>query len=336
MDRTLEIVLKRFYDTTRKVNGLKTDDYNKISSFFSDYYGGKSFDRIDYQVLNTSIENILKDEEFVVNIIDGVKSYPNDKAKLSERLELFLDYLEKKYKYKYSKRAFENFKIKEKNERLLLMLKYLHTGDKTRADIAEEFGISERTVSDYINVLQDGFSFLGTEMSIQGVDRGTNKYRSLIHPTFLALNSSEIYSLTVGLKLLSKDTVFEQSLGRVADLVYEQLSQSAQEMIDIHKDDTVYFKEDEMKFINSMKLGQMQESPYSYFLKEPIECIVTYWDKEKFEYKGILKLTEASEGNIYDKVELVNGNDSIILYMDKIMRIDRADKEEYFEGLKIT
>lgn len=333
MERTLEFELKRFFQTNKKIYKLKDDDYNNLESFFWDYYGGKAYDRIDFKVQDKGIERILEEDDFLLNIIEGVRSYPNDKAKLSERLELFLDYLEKKYKFTYNKRAFENFKIKEKNERLLLMLKYLHSGDKSRADIAEEFGISERAVSDYINKLQDGFEFLGTQMSIQGLDRGTNKYRSLIHPTFLALNSSEIYALTVGLKLLSKDTVFEESLGRIADLVYEQLSETSKEMIDVHKDNTVHFKADEMKFINSMKLGQMQDSPYSYFLKEAIECIVSYRDNEKVEYhKGILKLAQPSEGNIYDKVVIFNGDESIVLEMDKIMKIERMDKEEYFEG----
>ena len=156
-----------------------------------------------------------------------------------------------------------------------MMLKYLHSGEKSRSDIAEDFGISERTVADYISTLQDGFSFLGTEMNIRGLERTTNKYNSLIHPIFSALNSSEIYSLTVGLKLLSKDTVFEESLGRIANLVYEQLSENSKEMIDKHKDDTVSFGNDKMKFIDSRKLGQMHDSPFAYFLKEPIECIVT-------------------------------------------------------------
>ena len=47
-------------------------------------------------------------------------------------------------------------------------------------------------------------------------------------------------------------------------------------MIDNHKNDNVYFGNDSMKFIDSRKIGQMSDKPFTYFLKEPIECIVKW------------------------------------------------------------
>ena len=332
MERTLAYELKRFYENNKKLKAVKKEDYENLVSFFDSYYGGKSIDREEYGIMDTSMGGILSDSsDFIINIVQGVKSYPNDKSKLSERLEIFLNHLNNKYDLEYNENIFENFKIKDKNERLLMMLKYLHSGEKSRSDIAEDFGISERTVADYISTLQDGFSFLGTEMNIRGLERTTNKYNSLIHPIFSALNSSEIYSLTVGLKLLSKDTVFEDSLGRIANLVYEQLSDNSKEMIDKHKEDTISFGNDKMKFIDSRKLGQMHDSPFAYFLKEPIECIVTYNDGGKYiNSKGILKLAKPSIGNKYNKVIIENVEGAIILDMDKVMSIKRVDEQDYF------
>jgi|LSQX01.3.fsa_nt_gb predicted DNA-binding transcriptional regulator YafY len=185
------------------------------------------------------------------------------------------------------------------------MLKYLHAGGKTRSQIAEDFGVSERTVSDDIATLQDGFNFLGTDMKINKLERGSNEYKSIIHPIFLAMNSAEIYSLTVGLKLLSRDTVFEDSLNRIANAVYEQLSLTSKDMIDEHVDDTLYFQDDSMQFIDSRNLGQMNNRPFTYFLKEPLLYKVFYIkDGENLEAQGILRLKDPSKGSLYDRLIL--------------------------------
>ena len=52
---------------------------------------------------------------------------------LSERLEILLLHLKKYYKFEYGDNIFENFKIKDKTERLLMMLKYLFTDSWTVA-----------------------------------------------------------------------------------------------------------------------------------------------------------------------------------------------------------
>ena len=334
MEVTLAYELQRLHKSSKKNNGLKKEDYENLILFFGSYYGGKAIGKKGSEILDAKIIDILKDSnDFIFNVIQGVKSYPNDKYKLSERLDILLVHLKKKYELNYSESIFDNFKIKDKNERLLMMLKYLHSGEKSRSDIAEDFGISERTVADHLLTLQDGFSFLGSEMKIQELERGTTKYRSLIHPVFLALNSSEIYSLTVGLKLLSKDTVFENTLGRIADAVFEQLSEDSKEMINKHKTDNVTFDNDEMKFINSLELARKHDSPFTYYLKEPIECVVTYdEDGNHVKYQGILRLTEASIGNIYNKVIIVNDEESIILKKDNVINIRRADEEKYFKN----
>lgn len=333
MERTLIYELNKLKQIKRKGFGLGKDDYDNLILFFENYYGGKAADRKEYEVLSKNIYELLNDSsDFVFNIIQGVKSYPNDKYTLSERLEILLSHLQIHYKLEYEENIFENFMIKDKNERLLRMLKYLHSGEKSRSEIADDFGISERTVADNLAEMQDGFTFLGTEMKIHSLQRGTNKYKSLIHPVFLALNSAEIYSLTVGLKLLSNNTVFEDSLGRIANAVYEQLSQNSKDMITNHMDDTVRFDNDNMKFIDSRRIGQISDKPFAYFLKEPIQCTVIYVEKgNRVESNGLLKLAEPSIGNIYDKVILDGEEGSIILDMEDIISIHRADKDIYFK-----
>ncbi|MBM7615603.1 hypothetical protein [Alkaliphilus hydrothermalis] len=333
MKGTLAWEIRKLYENSRKNGGVKKEDYENLVSFFENYYGGKTRDRETLEVLDISMMDLLRDEsEFMFNVLQGVKSYPNDKCKLSKRLEVFLAHLKIKYGFNYSDNIFENFKVNDKNQRILLMLKYLHSGEKSRSDIAEDFGISERTVAEDLSILQNGFTFLGTEMNIRGLERGTNKYKSIIHPIFLAANSAEIYALTVGLKLLSKGTVFEESLGRISNVIYEQLSENSKRMIDQHEDEIVTFDNGSLKFIDSSRLVQMIETPFAYFLKDPVECIITYREEgRQVKYIGTLKLARASKGNIYNKVILENNEETIILDMENILSIRRVDEDIYFE-----
>lgn len=62
-----------------------------------------------------------------------------------------------------------------------------------------------------------------------------------------------------------------------------------------------------------------------------MDCIVTYGEEGRtIQNKGILRLSKPSEGNIFDTVELVSKDSTIIINIDKIIRIERADKDEYF------
>ena len=148
---------------------------------------------------------------------------------------------------------------------------------KSREEIADHFGISERQLNDDLKILLDGFEFMDCSMQINKIVRKKNTYNSVIHPVFLALRTDEIYSLTVGLKLLSRGTVFEQSLGHIADIVYKQLSRYAKEVADCHAEEhKMDFEEEDLTFISSEKYMERTSRAFAYFLKEPINCIVTY------------------------------------------------------------
>ena len=78
------------------------------------------------------------------------------------------------------------------------------------------------------------------------------EYTSPVHPVFLALNSAQIYALTIGMKLLSKDTVFEHALSSVSDEIYNQLTDFDKDMISQQPEskDSVFDKS-KRKFVDS-------------------------------------------------------------------------------------
>ncbi|MGI1658230.1 MAG: helix-turn-helix transcriptional regulator [Desulfitobacterium sp.] len=256
----------------------QNDQEKALSAFFENYYGGKDNPTVRLNILHTSIGEYLEMlEDFTANIYDGVKSYPNAKHTLVAHLNHLLQHLKGRYSISYEVSFLSNFNYREKSERLLKMLKYLHSGERKRSQIADEFGISERALADDLKTLQEGYEFMDTTMQISELKRGSNTYQSLIHPTFLALNTSEIYALTVGLKLLSKDTVLEDTLDTLANKIYKQLSSTAKEIVDQQADElSLSFEEEELKFTNTYDLMKRRNTPFAYFLKEELPCRVMY------------------------------------------------------------
>jgi hypothetical protein len=333
LGETIHSELQRFQRNSKKHRGITQEDLEILLQFFKGYYGGKDETEIREKVLEIGLDEILESpDDFIYNITQGIKSYPRDKAVLTDRMIRFLDYLETRYDVSFKKQEFENFKINSQSERLLQILKYLHSGDKNRAQIADAFGISERTLSEDLTILIDGFEFLGTEMKISKLERGTNNYKSHIHPVFLPLNSAEIFALTVGLKITGKDTVFEEIFNRIADLIYKQLSYSAKDMIDNSNYHKGSFEDEPLKFINSFEAQHKKDMQYSYFIKDSTKCNIEFrQDGEIRKEACVIELIESEQGFHLDKIRVRSDNKDFELEIKDIISIERADKGEYFK-----
>ena len=249
------------------------------------------------------IEKIAeRQDHFIIGLDEGISSYTNNKYILVCRLEKLTEHLNKKYGLSINTLSYEKYKCEGKTERLLRLLKYMHSGEKSREEIAEHFGISERQLNNDLKLLQDGFEFMDCSMQINRIVRKKNTYNSIIHPVFLALRTDEIYALTVGLKLLSRGTVFEQSLSHIADMVYKQLSEYAKEMADRNAEENkIDFEEEDLTFISSQKYMERTSRAFAYFLKEPINCIVTYLENGNREViRGTMHLIGDSDN--FDRI----------------------------------
>lgn len=261
----------------------RTAHAEQLKNWFAGYYGGIDESMEKKKILKQKLSLIIGDPEaFMADLISGIRSYPKDKSQVALRIEHLLKYLQKNYSVSFDLKAMENYKTKSQEERLLRILRHLHSGSHSRAEIAETFGISERQLSGDLKTLQNGFEFLDTSMEILNLERGSNTYSSTIHPIFLSMNMSEIFALTVGLKLLGRDTLWESTLNGISDLVYRQLSDHAREIVDNHSEQNrIGFGEKAMRFVGSDKLMDEENRPFLYFMKEPIECEVTFYQDQK-------------------------------------------------------
>ncbi|MCD6435041.1 MAG: winged helix-turn-helix transcriptional regulator [Clostridiales bacterium] len=295
----------------------------KLKKWFEHYYQSN---------IEISIGEIVGNpDEFAIKIIEGIRSFPNDKYKLSLRIEQLVDYLKREFNLIIEIDEIENFKYKDRNERLMKILRYLHEGNKSRAEIAETFGISERTLSEDLKDLFNGYEFMGTTMKISEMKRGSNTYRSLIHPVFHAFHMKEIYAMTIGMKLMGKGTVFESDFNRISSQVYTQLSDVAKDMIDeAALEVDLKFYEDSMHFMNTAEIAKEMGKPYTYYLKEPIQCKVIYKvDGEVEEAVGIIKLSN-NDKSLGKKIIMKTDQNTFEIDIENIIKIDRTDWDIYF------
>lgn len=291
---TLRDEIIRFGDKLRFVDaGQRRKIVKMLQSFFEDHW------EIDGEF--AKVKNQL--DHFLQITQDGILSYRRDKNKLNENIRRFFIHLNEGHNLNVDlDLLFPQNKFLEKHERIIKLLKYLHEGAKTRGEISEYFGISERVLSNDLNELRNGdYSFLGYNMKINLI-RGENTYDSTIHPVFMPLNLSEVYAMTVGLKMTGKGTIFEDVFDYIADSIYAQLSnygkrcmsQKAEEVgIDFHDNQNKAYRfEDDLL---NRQLERGRKGMYAYFLKSGSPCEIEY-------------MTEAGINKITGQIKFVNNH----------------------------
>ncbi len=117
-------------------------------------------------------------------------------------------------------------------ERRIELLKLLQGKEMRTGELAEYFGVDERTIRDDVDALRVGMKVLGVNIKIDSKHEGSQKhyYKSTVHPIFLALNASQLYLL---LKLL--ENAMLQPRGEVYEhifhQVYSQITDYAEELV---------------------------------------------------------------------------------------------------------
>jgi len=184
----------------------------------------------------------------------------------------------------------------DKRERQITLLKELHGEPKTIAMLTEEFAISDRTLRNDLNELENGIEFLGQAIkpTIQrGGRNGQVSYSSTVHPIFLPLNMTEVYALTVGLKKVAKGTPYEGILGDMADWIYSQLSDYGQNLI--QKSLLAQKNQNMISFSHDRSSGFMDEK--EMFIQKR-QHRLAYLEKRRFTYKKGLTILLDRDGEV--------------------------------------
>jgi len=180
-----------------------------------------------FSMYESILERIKEPDALIAELSERLRSTQQGKPDAVRRVIRLLTYLNWKYDAGLDVSTFDFFTWDNDNDRILTMLKYVHDKSHSRQEIADALGVTLRTTNDDIAKLKNGFSFMGTEIKIDDAKKGD--FGSLVHPVFLALNTAEIFILTVGLSMLAEDTVFESKVFSLAGQIMNQLSPGTKE-----------------------------------------------------------------------------------------------------------
>lgn len=289
-----EVLFKDRYES--KYNPDNTTEI--LHNLFGEYYDAK-LDRISKEYT-----------DFIETIIAAFQEYKVNTYYMALRVKRVLEFCNQNYKTEYNLDFLKQFLCRDDIERKLMLLKELHETQMTKQELADLYAVSDKTISNDIAELRNEFSFMGSTMKIENVERKVPVYSSKINPVFMALDTGEIYALTIALKKLSKNTVFESTLCNIADKVYTQLSQYSKRIIDERaEEESLTFEQRELKFFSTADCIRENSLSFEYFLKEHEPCVVTYLDN------GEMK---KSEGKLYlsdemDKIVLRTENQEFLI-----------------------
>lgn len=294
--------------------------------------------RDEYQILynyflqqEIALEADLREnmDKLLIKCADGISSYTRDKGR--RILNNFFDFVKQTYQLDIElEDYFPVFDTLEKSERMVALLKYLQE-PRTRSEIAEHFHISERALANDLTELQSGFTFLGYTMKIE-LNRRKNTYDSTIHPIFLPLNLSEVYALTVGLKLIGRNTVFGDIFYYIADSIFQQLSDYAKQRIAGKAEEKGisfnYFPpmayRDEEQIIAS---GRNQL--LAYFLKSGAPCKIEYNTESGIQtITGNVDYAKSGRAYAIDRIIIKNETQQIEIGYEQILSIQFDSSEK--------
>ncbi len=290
--------------------------------------------------LDMTLEEIKADPEaFTREIDDFIASKMKDKYSYALRFDHLIQYLNGVGETNLSNEFLKRYKYKDADRRRLAILKYLHedAAGKNQREIAEQFGIDEKTYREDMNTLMDGFHFMGTTIKIDGNNKTKSVYSSPVHPLFLALNTTQVWSLIVGSKLLTESTFFGPDFTEIVDMIYTQLSPMARAIID--RDSEQYgftLDEHDLQYKNS-------EVYYKAYVKNKISrklchllrkgetCKIHYNDPESPDVKKLIVGTISiyiDDDLSLDQIKVNTETGSILVKISSIIEISELLQAE--------
>ena len=182
----------------------------------------------DREKLYDTIQKLLKDydkgksDKLEMFFEDSQNPKRNALAILVE----FDEYIKKKHSVRFKDIPEVTNLYSSHIERHLQLLKEMHEPKKV-SELAEVLHINESTANHYIKDLENGYMFMDSEIKVHiHREHRQDRCRSVVHPVFLALNSTEL-SLLLSYLQESRD----QAIGRVGNLIYSQLTEYAKKKI---------------------------------------------------------------------------------------------------------
>lgn len=201
-------------------------------------------------------------------------------------------------------------------ERRIEIIKLLHGKKMRTGELADYFGVDERTIRTDIDSLRMGMEVLGVKIKIESKHEGSQKhyYISTVHPIMLALNLSELFAL---LKLL--ENASSKNGGEVYKNIFQGIYSQMTDYAESRIAGLLENKYDKTEIINTLEEDAFRHKDYKliYWLKSGKFIDISYLGKNNTLFKEKVKLIDLDGDEL--KILGEDGKNRFIDYNDIII-----------------
>lgn len=200
-------------------------------------------------------------------------------------------------------------------ERRIEIVKLLHGKEVRTGELAEHFGVDDRTIRTDIVCLREGMDILGTKIKIESKHDGSQRhyYKSTVHPIFLSLNLSELFGILKALENKSKE-VGGEVYKNIFQKIYSQMTDYAENKISPLLEDEY----NKTQIINTLEEEVFnKDNKLVYWGKSGRYIEVSYTNEENKQVKEEIKLVNMKGNEL--EIENKDGKKRWIDYTDIII-----------------
>jgi len=201
-------------------------------------------------------------------------------------------------------------------ERRIEIIKLLHGKKMGTGELADHFGVDDRTIRADIDSLRVGMDVLGVKIKIESKHEGSQKhyYISTVHPIMLALNLSELFAL---LKLL--ENASSKNGGEVYKNIFQRIYSQMTDYAESRIAGLLENKYDKTEIINTLEEEAFRHKDYKliFWLKSGMFIEISYFDEDDKQFNEKVKLLDFDGDKL--KVAGEDGKHRLIDYNDIII-----------------
>lgn len=205
---------------------------NEVQILFKEFKDRLVNNRTYYSAASSLYKEIEKHGDEVRNpedIEELLRSTKTRKEKKRDLILMFYEFVKEKTGEEIYTDLDSKIIIDDPIERLIAILEYMQTNSIDIERISDLFMMSDRSMRELLNELENGVDLLGTRVKVKMDRDGSNRYSVISHhPIFLNLTMQEVVALTAGLLDAAKTKELYGPLFRkIAKDVYDNLTSYA-------------------------------------------------------------------------------------------------------------
>ena len=203
---------------------------NEVQTLFKEFKDKLEKDRTYCSAASSLYKEIEKHSDEVRNpedIEEILRSTKTKKEKKRDLILMFYDFVKEKTGKEIDTDLDSKIIIDDPTERMIAIIEYMQTNPIDIEKISDLFMMSDKSMRELLNELENGIDILGTRVKIEMDRKGWSRYSvKSHHPIFLNLNMTEVVAMTTGLLDAAKcNDLYAPLFRKIAKDVYDNLTE---------------------------------------------------------------------------------------------------------------